>query len=128
MSDRWIYTNANPAHNHVGDCTVRAISVALGQDWETTYVALAVCGYLMADMPSANHVWGAYLKRKGFIRHVVDDKGKDRYTVDDFCADNPNGVYVLSLSSHVIAVIDGKYHDTWDSGDEIPIYYWQREV
>ena len=39
--------------------------------------------------------------------------------------DNPEGVYVVGLDSHVVAVIDGIYIDTWDSGNEIPIYYWK---
>ena len=58
----WARHNENPDGRNVGDCTVRAISTALGQEWETTYIALALQGYLMGDMPSANHVWGAYLQ------------------------------------------------------------------
>ena len=30
------------------------------------------------------------------------------------------------ISGHVVAVIDGNYYDTWDSGDKIPIYYWYK--
>lgn len=56
--------NENPDGRNVGDCTVRAISTALGQEWETTYIALALQGYLMGDMPSANHVWGPISGRK----------------------------------------------------------------
>ena len=77
-------------------------------------------------MPNANHVWGAYLKSRGFKQYVIDDKGKDIYTVSDFCADNPHGTYILAIDGHVVCVIDGYYYDTWDSGNEIPIYYWTR--
>ena len=55
------YYNANRDGKNVGDCTVRAISVALDQDWDTTYWGLCWEGYLAADMPSGNPVWGKYL-------------------------------------------------------------------
>ena len=124
---RYMSYNANPDGNNVGDCTVRALSAALGQGWEQTYIELALQGYLMRDMPSANHVWGAYLKGKGFRRAVLPDECPDCYTVSDFCADHPRGNYILALSGHVVAVIDGHYYDTWDSGDKVPIYYWYRK-
>lgn len=123
---RYIPYNPNPAKNRVGDCTVRAISKALNQDWERTYAGLTAYGFMLCDMPSANHVWGAYLRRNGFKRYIVDDKGQDIYTVEDFCRDNPKGVFVLAITRHVVCVIDGMYYDTWDSGQEIPVYYWTK--
>ena len=124
--NRYKHYNPNPSRNRVGDCTVRAISKALDKDWETTYAGLTVYGYMLSDMPSANHVWGAYLRRNGFNRYIVDDHGDDCYTVEDFCLDNPDGVYVLAIPGHVVCVEDGHYYDTWDSGQEIPQYYWTR--
>lgn len=123
---RYIPYNPNPAKNRVGDCTVRAISKALNQDWEQTYAGLTAYGFMFSDMPSANHVWGAYLRHNGFKRYIVDDKGQDIYTVNDFCRDNPQGVFVLAITGHVVCVRDGHYYDSWDSGTEIPIYYWMR--
>lgn len=124
----WREYNPNPdSGKRIGDCTVRALSKALGQDWETTYAELAGIGYMLADMPSANYVWGAYLRRRGFRRNVVDDHGQDRYTVADFCRDNPRGVYVLAIPGHVVCVVDGYYYDSWDSGDEVPEYYWAKD-
>ena len=119
--------NPNPKRNHVGDCTVRAISKATGESWDKTYSALSAQGYAMADMPSANHVWGAYLRKKGFVQHVLPDTCPDCYTVADFARDHPRGMYILALSGHVVAVNDGDYFDSWDSGDEIPLYYWEKK-
>lgn len=119
--------NANPDRKQVGDCVIRAVSAALGQDWETTYAEIALEGYQLCDMPSANHVWGAYLRRRGFTRNIIPDECPDCYSVADFCRDHPNGTYILSLQGHVVAVIDGDYYDTWDSGSRIPLYYWQRK-
>lgn len=122
----FIQYNPNPRGNRVGDCVIRAISKATGQDWETTYAGVSACGFELADLPSADHVWGAYLRKHGYSRRLVDDHGQDVYTVDDFCRDNPTGTYILAISGHVVCVIDGKYYDSWDSGDEIPLYCWQK--
>ena len=38
----------------------------------------------------------------------------------------PDGTYILAMATHVVAVVDGDWLDTWDSGDETPLYYWQK--
>lgn len=121
--------NPNPCEIRVGDCTVRAISNVCNQDWDTTYWGLAIQGYMMCDMPSSNAVWGEYLKKKGFKRHIIPMHYDcpDCYTVRDFCEEHPYGTYLLALNSHVVAVRDGDYFDIWDSGNEIPQYYWERK-
>lgn len=124
---KWVKYNPNPFGQRVGDCTVRAISKALNQDWDKTYAGLTVYGFCRGDMPNANHVWGAYLKSKGFKQYIIDDKEKQVYTVYDFCKDNPIGIYILAIDGHVVCVKDGKYYDSWDSGAEIPIYYWRKD-
>lgn len=123
----WVRYNANPDGRNVGDCTIRALSLALGQSWEQTYVELALEGFAMWDMPSANHVWGAYLRREGFRRRVLPDTCPDCYTVADFARDHPSGTYLLALDGHVVCLIDGNWYDTWDSGGKIPLYYWTRK-
>lgn len=123
----WESYNANPRNKRVGDCTVRAISLALGQGWEQTYIELCLQGYIMCDMPSADHVWGSYLHSKGFKRGTLPDTCPDCYTVNAFCDDHPNGRYIVSLPGHVVAVIGGRCFDTWDSSNEVPTYYWYKE-
>lgn len=56
----WIKCNPNPQGCSVGDCTVRAVAAATGQSWEQAYIGLAITGYALGDMPSANRTWGAY--------------------------------------------------------------------
>lgn len=126
MNDRYCPYNPNPHGHRAGDCTVRAICKATGKSWEAVYATLTAYGFMRCDMPSANHVWGAYLKSQGFVRRFVDDS-KGLYTVEDFCRDNPRGTYILAIDGHVVCVVDGKYYDSWDSGQEIPIYYWMRD-
>ena len=75
-------------------------------------------------MPSSNEVWGAYLLEIGFIRNIIPNTCPDCYTVEDFCYEHPRGKYILATGSHVIAVENGNYFDTWNSGQEVPIYYF----
>lgn len=118
------YYNPNPDGKNVGDCVIRAIAKALDIDWEQAYIAIVLQGYIMHDMPSANAVWGAYLRVKGYRQYNIDTDNPDYYTLADFAADNPKGKYIVALSSHVVCVIDGDWYDTWDSGGEIPLYFW----
>lgn len=115
--------NKNPALKKVGDCTVRAIATALNQTWQHTYIELAMQGLLIFDMPSSNEVWEGYLKEKGFKRQIIN-KPFD-YTIIDFCYDFNVGTYIIATGTHVVCVENGYYYDTWDSGDERPIYFWK---
>lgn len=123
----WIEYNPNPAGRTVGDCSVRAVSAALGVDWETAYTLICDAGYNMADMPSSNGVWGAVLRQNGFYRKSIPDSCPDCYTAGDFCIDHPLGIYVLGFGHHTATVIDGNIYDSWDSSREIPQYYWFRK-
>lgn len=126
MNSLYQHYNPNPARSRVGDCTVRAICKATEQEWNKVYCALAAYGLHAKDMPSANHVWGRYLRELGYRRHLIEDD-KDNYTVEDFCRDNPTGTYILAIEGHVVCVQDGFYYDSWDSGQEIPVFYWTKE-
>lgn len=120
----FVMYNANPVNNLVIDCPVRAISKVTGQDWDTCYIGIAVEGFVKKNMPNSDSVWGSYLRQLGFVREVIPNFCPDCYTVRDFCHDHPKGEYLLSTNGHTVAVVDGDYYDTWDSGDAVPIYYW----
>lgn len=114
--------NANPAGRSVGDCTIRAISKALNQDWETTYIGICDVGLEVYDMPSSNAVWGEYLRRKGFRRRWLPHG----CTIRSFSRNHPHGTYIIPVSGHVVCVKDGDYFDTWNSGDEEPLYIYEK--
>lgn len=120
-------TNPNPVGRRVTDCAVRAVSLALGLDWETTYLLIALNGMQMGDMMEVNSVWGSVLRQHGYYRKALPDTCPDCYTVRDFCADHPHGVFVLGLHEHTVCVIDGDWLDIFDSGDEPVEFYWFRK-
>lgn len=121
------YFNCNPKGNRVGDCVIRAISKALNMSWEDVYIDLTIQGYIMGDLLSSNAVWNAYLKSKGFKREIISNDCPECYTINDFCEEYPKGVYVIGTGSHAVCVVDGTIFDTWQSGDETPIYFYRKE-
>lgn len=123
----FISYNPNPKRKLVGDCVIRAISKAMNKGWEDAYMDVMLQGFTMHDMPSSNDVWGTYLYNHGFRRYVIPDTCPDCYTVEQFVAENPKLTGILATGTHVVAVEGGNYFDTWDSGNEIPIYYWRKE-
>ena len=123
MAD-FVYFNPNPNGAKTGDCVVRAIAAATGQDWDSTYTGLTFMGFVLKDLPSANHIWSEYLISRGFKRHVIPNTCPACYTVSDFANDHQRGTYVLGTGTHCVAVIDGKIYDSWDSRNEVPIYYF----
>lgn len=123
----WIKFNENPTGRSVGDCTVRALSVALGVDWETAFDLLTENARAMGDMPSADSVIGSVLRQNGFYRRAIPNSCSDCYTAEDFCRDNPHGVFVLGFGGHVATAIDGDIYDSWDSRKLIPQYVWYKK-
>ena len=117
--------NPNPRAAKVGDCAVRAVAKALGIDWYQAYVELASEGLEQCDLPSANNVWGAVLRKHGFRRASIPEECPDGYTVGDFLREHPIGIFVVALKNHVVAVDNGILYDTWNSMDENPIYFWR---
>lgn len=124
----FIKENLNPQNKNVGDCVIRAISKVLNQSWERTYLELAVYGYSMADLQSADAVWGQYMSDKGFKRAVLPTDCPNCLTVREFSKKYKDGRYLLFVGEHVVAVVNGAYYDTWDSGDRVVIYFLKREA
>ena len=118
--------NPNPLKKRVGDCVIRAVSKALNQTWEQTYIDLVIQGYIMGDLQSANSVWGAYLKSKGFKKDIVSADCPDCYTIENFATEHPKGTYIIGTGTHCVVVQDGCVFDTWDSSGETPIYFYYK--
>lgn len=127
MNDIFVEYNRNPTGRRVGDCAVRAVSVALDVDWEAAYAMIAANGYQMGDMPSSDSVWGSVLRQHGFSREAIPATCPDCYTAADFARDHRQGVYVLGFGGHVATVKDGRLYDSWDSSGEIPVYFWHKK-
>lgn len=120
------YFNNNPSEKIVGDCVVRAVSLATDESWQKTYIGLSMLGFLMNDIFTSDAVWGAYLRNSGFSRYIIPNTCPDCFTIGDFALEHPEGVYVLGTGTHAVCVINGTIMDAWDSSTEMPIFYYTR--
>ena len=139
----FIYYNPNPENKNDIDCVVRGICKVMDISWEEAYIEICMQGFYMHTIPIVNNVWSTFLEEHGYECYEIEDTCPYCYTVKDFCFDHPLGKYLLAVAvsyadqfktmdsgrvngNHVVAVVDGNYYDAWDSGDEVPIYYWKK--
>ena len=125
----YISYNPNPRGRWwAGDCVIRAIAKAEGEDdWEKIYAGLSAYGFMIGDWANNNAIWHYYLIDKGYNAYMIPNTCPRCYTIAQFAADNPKGTYILGTGRHAVAVVDGDYFDSWDSGGEVPIYYYKKE-
>lgn len=117
----------NPRKIQTDDCVIRALTKALDVDWDTASVYAIVQQIRDSDMYFKNYVWGNLLLRNGFTKHHIPDTCPDCFTVEDFAKEHPQGLYILGTGEHAVAVVDGDWYDTFDSGAMIPIVYYEKE-
>lgn len=123
----FIYCNPNPKEKLTGDCVIRAICIAENKSWDEIFLGLMIKCFAIKDMPSDNDAWSEYLQELGYKKHIIPDTCPSCYKISDFAKDNPKGVFIVATGTHVVAVRQGNYYDTWDSGSKIAIWYWCKE-
>ena len=121
----WIRANPNPRRKEVPDCVIRAIAIALHKRWIEVYDDLCDLGRIEFNMPSADAVWGKYLYLHGFEPFLLPESCPRCVTINSFSQIFNRGTYIIGTGSHAVAVIDGDYYDSWDSGMEIPSFFWR---
>lgn len=124
--------NDKDLKDQYGDCSIRALSKALGVSWlEAWDAVMPLCRkhqlltWYYAIPDTETNIMGELGFKRGII---TNKKGTKRPTVKQFALDHPTGTYICKVAHHVVAVVDGKYYDTWDCGDR-PLYtYYERTV
>lgn len=134
MSKRYTYfqPNKKDIKDQVGDCQIRAFCKVLDIDWLAAFdMTIPICRELQTytifdcDLKKTK----AAMETLGFTyTGISNKKGSKRPTVDSFAKDHPTGRYIVSVSHHVVAVVDGKYYDTWDSGGKSLYGYYTKNA
>ena len=125
-----MYVKYNPhpfgSNFRTGDCVIRALTKLLDKPWDQVYVDLSLQGWGMGLLPSNNAVHQSYLSQYGYSIHSIPDDCPNCITVREFSRKFSNGKYVLATGDHVVALINGDYYDSFDSGDEIVSYIFKK--
>lgn len=118
------YLNLNPKGRKIGDCAVRAVTLAVGLDYRKVYFDLCKLGDKRSSMPNEIDVLTEYMESFGFKKDSLKVvKGGHRYTVRSFAETHPTGVYFLRVVHHFTTVVNGDWYDIWDCGD-CSVYWW----
>ena len=123
----WIYYNPNPAGYFVDDCTIRALTKVTGKTWDECSRDLWQESLNVCDMQNSRRTWNSLMNKMGFTRRVLNDP---HYTLLDFAKYHPHGTFVLGddyPGGHVVALIDGDWYDTSDSGMMVPEKVWRKD-
>lgn len=125
---RYYQPNKKDLKDKYGDCVIRALTKALGMEWMEVFEELLPYAKELQCMPNSKCCYEKYLTDKGFTYiGISNKKGSKRPTVQSFAKNHKEGTYFLNLANHVVAVVDGYFYDTWDSGDCCMYGYYVKE-
>lgn len=118
------FYNVNPLGKREEDCVIRAIKLALDEDYYKIEHKL----YLIADLFECDTLCVCCYK------HLLDDvyklkrvRGFRGCTIEEFLLDNPKGIYIIRVPEHLTCAIDGTVYDIWNCLDQIIDIVWKVE-
>ena len=115
----FIYYNNNPFGRHVNDCSVRAIALATERSWDETYRELSNFARKEGITFSEVEFINDYLAQR-YPRYCQDERHKV-VTLKDFTDLQLPGRWLVTMSGHITAVINGDCYDTFDPSNR---YIW----
>lgn len=120
--------NDKDLKDNYGDCVIRSLTKVTGKEWLQVFEDLLVYARELQCMPNGKPCYEKYLVANNFTYHGISNKkGSKRPTVDSFAKEHKEGTYLLRVAHHCVAVVDGHYFDTWDSGECSMYGYWVKE-
>jgi hypothetical protein len=131
------FYNANPKGKFTTDCTIRAICTALEIPYEQVIMEMAKMECETGYNRSSNEGINQYLESKGWKKNKQPRKlDNTKYTGEDLCEQIHEGLHINNEplnrlianigGGHIVAIIDGKVWDTWDSTDGCIGNYWTK--
>lgn len=132
-TDTFHYFNANPKNKITTDCVIRALSAGMQKPYNEIVMDLAKLQCETGIDPSNNKMIDKYLTSHGWTRCKQPRKvnGK-KYTGEEFCRKLSHPIYNEELTTlpdyydcnhiianigghHVVAIINQKVNDIWNS-------------
>lgn len=131
------YYNANPRNRITTDCVIRAITTALEQDYNTTVMEMAEMQCKSGYDDGDKKLYDMYLQSKGWVKRNQPRKWDNtKYTGKEWCEQLQEDIgyagggehlkhIVANIGGHhVVAIINGKVWDIWNSTDGCIGNYW----
>jgi len=115
----FVYYNANPKGENIGDCVIRAISLALNINYyDVIDILYKNSNYFNCDM-LVRDCYGNFLSKH--FPKIIPNKEK---AVKDVANDFKDKTLVIRIEKHLTTSISGKIYDTWDCSNEIVDMFW----
>ena len=127
---KWFsFYNANAKNKFGADCVVRALCTGLKQGWEETIRELTEVGIEKGYVLNDTHAYKEYLKRKGYLMKKQPRKyDNTKYTGKEFCELCKRKKWKRVIAHigghHIVAVVDYKILDIWDSTNGCIGNFW----
>ena len=127
-TDTFHYYNANPKNRFTTDCVIRSISTAMEIPYNQVVMEMAKMECDTGYSRGSNEGIDRYLQSKGWKKNRQPRKlNNTKYTGKEWCEQIQEGLYIDGKSlnriianiggGHIVAIINGKVWDTWDSTD-----------
>ena len=128
-SYKYYQPNKKDLKDRYGDCSIRALTKYFNKEWLEIFNDLIVYAQKNQCMPNMLPNIQEYLedKKVPYVK-TYQPKARHKETVSDFAKAHKCGKYILyvrvGFGTHLVAVEDGAYFDTWDCGDRLVYGYW----
>lgn len=138
------YYDANPKGKKTGDCVIRALATAMRKTWDEVLTDLYEYAMKYKQMLNDDTLYKKYLKDNGWVMLKQPRKlDNTKYTGFEFCEelqdgscftfdngiqiDETNNIIAHIGGHHIVAIIDGKIMDTWNSSGGCIGNIWIKE-
>ena len=121
--------NKKDLKDEQGDCSIRAMTKALGITWVEAFDELVKYARESQKLINSLSNIQNYMKDNNIVyESIYKPKAKKKTTVEMFAKSHKEGTYILyakvGFGTHLVAVKNGQYFDTWDCGNKIVYGCW----
>jgi len=107
--------------DRVGDCVIRALAIATGEDYKKIRKEVWELSWENGAMPNDKLTFDMFLQNRGWIK----EKKIKGFTLGQYPF-HPKHTYFVVLARHCVAVDQGLVRDIWDCRYKSPYYTWRR--
>lgn len=124
---QYYHPNSKDIKDEYGDCVIRALTKVYNMKWIEVFDEIVKISRKMQVPFNCKPCYDKYIMdvKKSEYKDISNGKGTKRHIVDIFAKEHREGKYILRIEHHIVAVVDGKYYDTWDCGRKSLYGQWK---